>query len=85
MLITYIIKTANKDFYCGVTNHLIPTLKGFQNSVYPCWFAQVEGRQTFDNIIYFNGDIRDKIKAFGIKRFYGCIKNAQRVPRFIYL
>lgn len=75
VIITYIIKTENNDFYCGKTNNILRRFTEHRKEKYPHWFAKIENRKNFLDVIKIVGDYENNIKRFGVKRFYECFKN----------
>lgn len=77
MLVTYIIRTSNNEFYCNKTETLPKTIGMHRLETYPNWFYKEE-RRHFKDIIFFKGDFVSRIKKFGIKRFYKAVMQYQR-------
>jgi len=64
---TYIIKTINKEFYCGKTNNITKRMLEHKNQKHPHWFNS-NNRRNFKVIYIFNDDYEKYIKQCGVKR-----------------
>lgn len=69
---TYIIITANKEFYCGKTKNISKRVYEHIHESKPSWFG-FKNRKSF-NLYYIEGDYEKRIKTFGVKTFYSLIR-----------
>lgn len=69
---TYIIKTADNEYYCGKTNDIHRRMKEHRKGINGLWFSS--RRQKFRVVYMIKEDVEKNIKRFGIKRFMRCLR-----------
>ena len=75
-MITFIIKTKDCEYYCNTADNILQAVGNYKQAKKPYW-SDYKNRKQIDDVIYFKGDHKAKIKRFGIKTFYNITKNTK--------